>query len=62
MAEEAEAPISGNQLAQKTNVSRQVIVQDISLLKAGNEPIMATHKAIFMRKKQVIQGKGALLP
>ncbi|MBC8831661.1 HTH domain-containing protein, partial [Escherichia coli] len=35
---EAEAPISGNQLAQKTNVSRQVIVQDISLLKAGNEP------------------------
>ncbi|GAA3321110.1 hypothetical protein GCM10020331_035270 [Ectobacillus funiculus] len=26
----------------KTNVSRQVIVQDISLLKARNEPIIAT--------------------
>ncbi|MDG4655381.1 transcription repressor NadR [Ectobacillus antri] len=39
---EATRPLSGSELSKKTNVSRQVIVQDISLLKARNEPIMAT--------------------
>lgn len=41
---ESHEPITGNALAKKTNVSRQVIVQDISLLKAQNEPIIATAK------------------
>ncbi|GGE75497.1 transcription repressor NadR [Priestia taiwanensis] len=40
--QEATKPLSGNDLAKRTNVSRQVIVQDISLLKARNEPIIAT--------------------
>ncbi|WP_096201444.1 transcription repressor NadR [Bacillus sp. FJAT-45350] len=35
-------PITGNELAEKTNVSRQVIVQDISILKARNHDILAT--------------------
>jgi len=35
-------PITGSELADKTNVSRQVIVGDITLLKAKNEPIIAT--------------------
>ncbi|MBA2873641.1 transcription repressor NadR [Thermaerobacillus caldiproteolyticus] len=39
---ESEQPLTGAELAAKTNVSRQVIVQDISLLKARNEPIIAT--------------------
>ncbi|WP_026568982.1 transcription repressor NadR [Sediminibacillus terrae] len=39
---DAKKPITGGELAEKTAVSRQVIVQDISLLKAKNEPIMAT--------------------
>lgn len=39
---EAKRPMTGTELANKTNVSRQVIVQDISLLKAKNEPIIAT--------------------
>ncbi|WP_342044634.1 transcription repressor NadR [Bacillus sp. OTU530] len=39
---ETEKPLSGGELSKKTNVSRQVIVQDISLLKARNEPIIAT--------------------
>lgn len=39
---EAEEPLSGSILAAKTNVSRQVIVGDMSLLKASGEPIMAT--------------------
>ncbi|OEH91477.1 transcription repressor NadR [Bacillus solimangrovi] len=41
------APITGSALANKTNVSRQVIVQDISLLKARNEPIIATSQGYF---------------
>ncbi|MCM3002631.1 transcription repressor NadR [Priestia koreensis] len=35
-------PLTGSELSKRTNVSRQVIVQDISLLKAKNEPIIAT--------------------
>ena len=35
-------PITGSDLAKMTNVSRQVIVNDMNLLKARNEPIVAT--------------------
>ncbi|WP_243386184.1 transcription repressor NadR [Bacillus kexueae] len=35
-------PLTGGWLSSKTNVSRQVIVQDISLLKARGIPIVAT--------------------
>lgn len=38
----AEKPITGSEFAKITNVSRQVIVQDISLLKAKKEPIVST--------------------
>jgi len=39
---ESENPISGNSLAKRANISRQVVVGDITLLKAKNEPILAT--------------------
>ena len=39
---ESTSPITGTELAEKTNVSRQVIVQDISILKAKNHSIVAT--------------------
>ncbi|WP_193437425.1 transcription repressor NadR [Sporolactobacillus pectinivorans] len=35
-------PITGGELAERMNVSRQVIVQDISLIKAKEYPIIAT--------------------
>ncbi|GLY10102.1 transcription repressor NadR [Bacillus badius] len=35
-------PLTGSELASRSNVSRQVIVNDITLLKARNEPIIAT--------------------
>ncbi len=41
-------PLTGGQLADHLNVSRQVIVQDISLLKAKNLPIMATSQGYIM--------------
>ncbi|MFD2045278.1 transcription repressor NadR [Ornithinibacillus salinisoli] len=42
--QENEEPITGKALSDRTNVSRQVIVQDISLLKAKGEPIIATSR------------------
>ncbi|MDQ0214569.1 transcriptional regulator of NAD metabolism [Oikeobacillus pervagus] len=40
-------PITGSEFSKKTNVSRQVIVNDITLLKARNEPIIATSQGYF---------------
>jgi uncharacterized protein len=45
------SPLTGNELAAKTNVSRQVIVGDITILKAKNEPIIATSQG-YMYLKQ----------
>lgn len=42
MLKSSEEPITGSALAFRTKVSRQVIVGDITLLKARNEPIIAT--------------------
>lgn len=39
---DSQTPLTGSDLAAQTNVSRQVIVGDITLLKAKNEPIIAT--------------------
>lgn len=45
----AEQPMTGTDLAKHTNVSRQVIVNDMNLLKARNEPIVATSQGyIYM--------------
>ncbi|MFN2745077.1 MULTISPECIES: transcription repressor NadR [Bacillus] len=56
----SEAPLTGSELAKKASVSRQVIVQDISLLKAKNEPIIATSQGyMYLRsaagEKQPVQ-------
>lgn len=48
---ESPIPITGSELATRTNVSRQVIVGDITLLKAKNEPIIATSQG-YMYLKQ----------
>jgi len=45
-------PLTGAELASKTGVSRQVIVQDISLLKARNEPIIATSQGYLYIQSQ----------
>jgi uncharacterized protein len=44
-------PLTGSELATRTNVSRQVIVGDITLLKARNEPIIATSQGYLYFKK-----------
>lgn len=48
---QSDKPITGGELANRTNVSRQVIVQDISLLKAKNYPIIATSQGyVFLNE------------
>lgn len=49
---EEDQPITGSLLATKTNVSRQVIVQDISILKARDFPILATAQGYVYLKEQ----------
>ncbi len=44
----ADNPISGGELSRKFNVSRQIIVQDISLLKASGYEILSTHYGYVM--------------
>lgn len=44
----AQSPISGTELADMLNVSRQVIVQDIALLRATNKNIISTNKGYLL--------------
>ena len=52
--EESTNPVSGTELAGQFEVSRQVIVQDIALLRAINKNILATNKGyvLFREKEQ----------
>ncbi len=45
----ADAPISGGQLAERLQVSRQIIVQDIAVLKAAGYQILATHQGYIIQ-------------
>lgn len=48
-------PLTGSELAAKANVSRQVVVGDISLLKAKNEPIIATSQGYIYMKNEPLE-------
>ncbi len=45
----SETPVSGSMLAEKFGVSRQIIVQDISLLKAAGYEILSTHHGYIVQ-------------
>lgn len=45
-------PVNGTELAKQFGVSRQVIVQDIALLRAQNHPIWSTHKGYMLSKPE----------
>ncbi len=49
-------PISGTEFAKRLGVSRQVIVQDIALLRAVNKNILSTTKGymIYLQEKQKV--------
>ena len=45
----SETPVSGSALSEKFGVSRQIIVQDISLLKAAGYEILSTHHGYIVQ-------------
>ena len=45
---ESDSPLSGTDLAKCLAVSRQVIVQDIALLRAVNKNILSTNKGYLL--------------
>lgn len=47
----SDKPVSGTYLAKKLQVSRQVIVQDIALLRAKNIDIQSTHRGYIIHMK-----------
>lgn len=51
--QETKEPISGTELAKKYSVSRQVIVQDIALLRAENHEIYSTTRGYLLQKAAV---------
>lgn len=46
----AAAPVSGRSLAQQVGVSRQVVVQDIALLRADGHDVVATSRGYVLRE------------
>ena len=49
---QAQRPLTGTALAQELHVSRQVIVQDIALMRAEQTPILSTNKGYLLRPEQ----------
>ena len=50
MISESESPVSGSALGKSTGVSRQVVVQDIALLRTEGHPITATARGYTLEK------------
>ena len=44
-----QTPISGSSLSEKFQVSRQIIVQDISVLKESGHEILSTHNGYMIQ-------------
>ena len=51
----SDQPLTGSELASLTNVSRQVIVGDMTLLKAKGEPIIATSQGYLFLADRVTE-------
>ena len=49
---ESDTPVSGVALAGKLSVSRQVIVQDIALLRANGTGIFSTNRGYLIQKQK----------
>ena len=52
MLQESSQPLTGTALANALHVSRQVIVQDIALMRAEQLPILSTNKGYLLRLDQ----------
>ena len=52
MLKEQESPLSGTALANEFHVSRQVIVQDIALMRAESHDILSTNRGYIYRREE----------
>lgn len=50
--QETDTPLSGTALAKAFHVSRQIIVQDIALMRAENNGILSTNKGYLLRSNK----------
>ena len=57
LLKQASAPVSGTDLAKRLGVSRQVIVQDIALLRAVNKNILSTNKGYILYAPETSIGR-----
>ena len=48
-------PISGGELSERFGVSRQIIVQDISVLKAAGYEILSTHHGYIVQQTPLVE-------
>ena len=48
MIASSQSPVTGGELAAKTGVTRQIVVQDVAILRAGGFPIIATPSGYIM--------------
>lgn len=48
-------PVSGGELSERLGVSRQIIVQDIAVLKAAGYDILSTHYGYVLQETPLIQ-------
>ena len=52
LIQESTTPLSATTLAKKFSVSRQVVVTDVAILRAAQEPILATPRGYIYEKKE----------
>ena len=52
LLQDTDTPLSGTALAKLFHVSRQVIVQDIALMRAENNGIISTNKGYLLRSNK----------
>ena len=57
LLKERGTPLSGTALAKELGVSRQVIVQDIALIRAENHNILSTNKGYICRSGSKLKEK-----
>ena len=56
----ADAPVLGSELAQQFGVSRQVLVQDIAILRASGSDVIATPRGYLLRNPEPIAHRDVL--
>ena len=55
---DTDRPVSGGNLAEKFNISRQVIVQDIALLRAQGYDILSANRGYMIQKNMETASRG----